>query len=42
MAAGRQKKIICGMEGEIFVAHGRLPFPARGERFGLSVYALKA
>ena len=22
------KKVICGTEGEIVVAHGRLPFPA--------------
>ena len=28
MAAGRAKKIICGTEGEIVVAHGRLPSPA--------------
>ena len=29
MAAGRQKKIIYGMEGEYVVAYGRLPSPAR-------------
>ena len=28
MAAGREKKLICGPEGEIVVAHGRLPSPA--------------
>ena len=28
MAAGREKKLICGTEGEIVVAHGRLPSPA--------------
>ena len=24
----KTKKLICGTEGEIVVAHGRLPFPA--------------
>jgi len=24
----KRKKLICGMEGEIVVAHGRLPSPA--------------
>ena len=28
MAAGREKKLICGTEREIVVAHGRLPSPA--------------
>ena len=31
MAAGREKKLKCGTEGEIVVAHGRLPSPALGE-----------
>ena len=25
----KRKKLICGMEGEIVAAHGRLPFPAQ-------------
>ena len=29
MAARRQKKLICGTKGEIVVAHGRQPSPAR-------------
>ena len=29
MAARREKKLICGTEGEIVVAHGRLPSPTR-------------
>ena len=29
MAAGREKKLICDTEGEIVVAHGRLPSTAR-------------
>jgi len=28
MAAGREKKLICGTEGEIVVVHGRLSSPA--------------
>ena len=28
MAAGKEKKLICGLEEEIVVAHGRLPSPA--------------
>jgi len=28
MAAGRQKRVIYGMEGENIVAYGRLPSPA--------------
>jgi len=30
MAAGREKKLICDTEGEIVVAHGRLPSTAPG------------
>ena len=29
MAAGREKKLICGQEEEVVVAHDRLPSPAR-------------
>ena len=33
MVAGRQKKVICGMEGEKVMAYGRLPSPAHMVHF---------
>ena len=32
----KRKKLICGPEEEIVVAHGRLPSPARRNRVNLS------
>jgi len=33
MAAGREKKLTCGTEGEIVVVHGRLPSFASHKKF---------